>query len=394
MISVSFMTANVGSSSIKLDGFADADGLNRVFALSLTGIGQQNGKLVIKTSDDKQSRELETGDQDQALNLVLQELDRLVDRAGLQAIGHRLVHGGPELTGPVVITDKTVAGLEDLAVYDPDHTPAALGMIRALAKRYDGIKQVACFDTAFFHNIPRVAQIIAVPRKYQSLGLRRYGFHGLSYTYLQSAFRRVAGDAAADGRVIYAHLGSGASLAATAGGQPVDMTMGFSPASGVVMSSRSGDLDPGVFDFLHRQGGLELKDISHMVNKESGLLGVSGKTADMLALLHAQTSDEAAAEAVELFCYSIRKAIGALASTIGGLDSLIFAGGIGEQSPEIRRRICEGLEYLGIGLDESANSRHAGLISAPGSRAGVHVLATDEAVVICRQTADVTEDNQ
>ena len=255
---------------------------------------------------------------------------------------------------------------------------------RALRQAYPNIPQVACFDTAFFHDLPRVAQILSLPRKYESAGLRRYGFHGLSYSYLQSAFTSLAGTGAVNGRVIYAHLGSGASLAATLNGKPVDTTMSLTPASGIMMSSRSGDLDPGVFGFLERRG-VNTDQFTHMVNHESGLLGVSELSADMQTLLEHETDNVKAKEAVSLFVYQIKKSIAALSATIGGLDSLIFAGGIGEQSPIIRSRVCQGLDYLGIEIDETKNQGNSQLISSNNSRVGVHVIPTDEAQIICQQ---------
>jgi len=226
------------------------------------------------------------------------------------------------------------------------------------------------------------------------MGLRRYGFHGLSYAYLLEAFRTAAGDTAANGRIIFAHLGSGASLMATQGGKAMDTTMAFTPASGVVMSSRSGDLDPGILGYLHTQTGMSIDQYNHMVNFESGLLGVSDLSADMRTLLEHEAANPQAAEAVDLFVYQIKKAIGGLATVLGGLDSLVFSGGIGQQSSVLRMRVAEGLDFLGIQLDPASNERHAELISVPGGRVGVHVIPTDEAQILSRQVVQMLDGPQ
>ena len=229
---------------------------------------------------------------------------------------------------------------------------------------------MACFDTGFHHDLPRVAQIIAIPRRYEAAGVRRYGFHGLSYAYLMEELARIAGPGAARGRVILAHLGSGASMAAVRDGRCIDTTMGLTPTSGLVMGTRCGDLDPGLVRFLVRAGGLTIDQFHDLVNHESGLLGVSETSPDLRDLLSRQDSDVRAAEAVELFCYRAKTRLGALAAALGGLDTLVFAGGIGENSPEARRRICDGLEFLGIALDERRNTADAPLISTDGQPGG------------------------
>lgn len=365
---MSVLTINAGSSSIKLALFSAGSLTSlpeRLFESSVADVG----RLAIETL-----------------------LDRLADEGpdhNISVISHRIVHGGPKYDRPQVITGDLRRELQTLASFDPIHVPVALELIDILGQRFPGVTQVACFDTAFFHDLPRVAQIMPLPRKYEAHGLRRYGFHGLSYTYLLSAFQKMAGDVAANGRVIFAHLGSGASLAATRHGKPVDTTMGFTPASGVLMSSRSGDLDPGIVWYLHRQAGVDLEEYNHMVNFESGLLGVSELSADMLTLLQNEVGNGQAAEAVNLFCYQIKKSIGALAATLDGLDSLVFSGGIGEQAPAIRERVCEGLNFLGIKLDEAANQQQAALISAPDSKVGVHVIPTDESLVMAQQAVNL-----
>jgi acetate kinase len=247
---------------------------------------------------------------------------------------------------------------------------------------------VACFDTAFHHDLPRVAQIIAIPRRYEAAGVRRYGFHGLSYAYLMEELARVAGPRAARGRVILAHLGAGASLAAVRDGRCVETTMGLTPTSGLVMGTRCGDIDPELVRFLMKAGGLTIDQFHDLVNHQSGLLGVSESSADLRDLLAVQDRDVHAAEAVEVFCYRAKTALGALAAALGGLDTLVFAGGIGENSPEARRRICDGLEFLGIAVDERHNSANAPLISTEDGRVAVRVIPTDEESVIARAAAE------
>jgi len=390
------LTVNAGSSSIKLNVFAvsqeDAK-TTRILDASVTGIGLPTSTLVVHTaSGDTQTQQLTVADQAVAVDALMLWLTKAIPTGTIMAIGHRIVHGGPNYSQPQLITDELERTLQSFAAYDPEHAPAALHLIHTLRRRFPDVPQVACFDTAFFHDLPRVAQLLPLPREYQAMGLRRYGFHGLSYTYLLQAFGAAAGETAANGRIIFAHMGSGVSLAAVHGGKPVDTTMGFTPTSGVVMSSRSGDLDPGVLSYLHVQTGMTIEQYGHMVNFESGLLGVSGLSADMYTLLQRESADEHAAEAVELFVYQIKKAIGALATTLGGLDSLIFAGGIGEQSSVLRGRIADGLGFLGIQLDAASNERHDELISAKGSQVGVHVLPTDEAHIISEQVIQVVND--
>jgi len=246
---------------------------------------------------------------------------------------------------------------------------------------------VACFDTAFHHDLPRVARLLPIPRRYESKGVRRYGFHGLSYAFLMEELARVAGSDAAQGRVILAHLGNGASLAAVHGGKPVDTSMSFTPTAGVPMSTRSGDLDPGLLWYLARTEGLDVQRFNEMVNFQSGLLGVSETSSDMRDLLDRETRDVRAAEAVALFCYQVKKWIGAFAAALGGLDALVFTGGIGENAPPVRARICDGLGFLGIELDTKRNGANEGVISADAGRVAVRVIRTDEEIMIARSVS-------
>lgn len=385
--SINIITINAGSSSIKLGLFTaltSEDKLVRVLESGISGIGQANVVSYVQPAGEtRRSRRINTS-HEVAVEMLL---DEILEACGgeIAAVGHRIVYGGPNYSQPQRIEASMEQELQQLASLDPEHMPQALELIATIRRRLPGTAQFACFDTSFFHDLPTLAKLLPLPRSYSEKGMRRYGFHGLSYQYLQATFYNIAGQAAGDGRVIYAHLGSGSSLAATRGGRPVDTTMSVTPASGLIMSTRTGDLDPNLAWHLNQRDGLTIDEFHHMVNFESGLLGISGLSADMYTLLQSEAENPHAAEAVELFCYRVRQAIGGLATTIGGLDSLIFSGGIGEGSSVIRTRICDGLDFLGITLDEDMNQQSASLISASDSRVGIHVIPTDEAQVIAQQ---------
>jgi acetate kinase len=301
----------------------------------------------------------------------------------LVAVGHRVVHGGSQYWQPQPVTPQLLETLRDLTPIDPDHLPQAIGAIEAVSHVLPELPQVACFDTAFHRRMPRAAQLYPLPRGFEDKGVMRYGFHGLSYEYIMreletldaSAFRR---------RVIIAHLGNGASMVAVRDGVGIDTTMGFSPTGGLVMGTRSGDLDPGVMLYLLQVERLSPSEVSELVNKRAGLLGVSGTSSDMRDLLDREADDPRAAEAVDLFCYQARKHLGALVAALGGLDTLVFTGGIGAAAAPIRWRICTGLEYLGIQLDERRNKAHAPVISRAGSSMTVRVMQTNEELMIAR----------
>jgi acetate kinase len=299
-------------------------------------------------------------------------------------VAHRVVHGGPDYFGPERITPAVLGALRRLRPMDPDHLPGELAAIEQFHRRLPETPQVACFDTAFHHDLPRVARIVPIPRRFEAAGVRRYGFHGLSYAYLMEALAAAAGPEMADGRVILAHLGNGASLAAVHRGRPVETTMAFTPAAGLAMSTRSGDIDPGLPGFLARSAGMSPKQFDAMINHESGLLGVSETSPDVRDLLARQHDDARAAEAIAVFVHGIKKGIGAMAAVLGGLDVLVFSGGIGENAGEIRARVCEGLGFLGVALDGPSNEAGSPLISPPGGRVQVHVIPTDEERMMAR----------
>jgi len=380
---MNILVINAGSSSIKTVLYRqDGESLVRVLSCSAINIGQERASIDVTKDDTPISTPTPLSNHTDALSAIMSALGGLV--ADIGVVAHRIVYGGEKYFQPTDITDEVVTDLMALSDFDPQHAPLSLAIITALRTQQPTLRQVACFDTSYFHDIPQLAQVIPIPKKYRDAGIRRYGYHGLSYQYLSDTFGELAGEGARRGRVIYAHLGSGSSMAATLNGVPIDMTMGLTPTSGLMMGSRTGDVDPSLAWVLAKKTGLSLDDYQRMINQESGLLAVSEVSTDMYTLLQQQASNPQAALAVELFCYQARKAIGSLAATIGGLDSLIFSGGMGEQSAEIRRRICEGLEFLGITIDSAANERHDRLISSLDSKAGVHVLPTDESISIAR----------
>jgi acetate kinase len=322
------------------------------------------------------------------VNSLLDWLETLPDFASVKAVGHRVVHGMKH-TEPEIVTPELLAELHRISPYDPDHLPREIELIEAFRLRHPELPQVACFDTAFHQTMPRVAKLLPIPRRFDAKGIQRYGFHGLSYAYLLEELARLGDPAAKRGRVILAHLGNGASLAAVRDGKSIDTSMCFTPTAGLVMSTRSGDLDPGLAPYLARTEKMTTQQFYDMVNHESELLGVSETSSDMRDLLAKEVADVRAAEAVALFCYQAKKWIGAYAAALGGLDTLVFAGGIGENAPLVRSRICEGLDFLGIELDKSRNAKTAAVISKNSSRVTVRVIRTDEELMIARSVGCV-----
>jgi acetate kinase len=295
------------------------------------------------------------------------------------AVGHRIVHGGPNHTAPERVTPQLVEALRQLIPFAPLHLPTAIEAIAAVSAHSPDLPQVACFDTAFHRTLPEVAARLPLERDLWDAGVRRYGFHGLSYEYIVGAL----GDRA-QGRVVIAHLGNGASLAAVRDGKSIDTTMGFTPTGGFMMGTRSGDLDPGVILYLLNEKGYDAARIDNAVNHTAGLLGVSGLSSDMQML--AQSKDLRAAMARDMFCYHLRKQIGALAAALEGLDTLVFTGGIGEHDAAVRSSVCAGLGHLGIEIDRERNMAHQDPISTANSKCLVRVIATNEDLIIARQT--------
>jgi acetate kinase len=384
------LTINGGSSSIKFALFEAGDSLRRILEGGIERIGLPDATLRVKglNQADNFARLVTAPDHTVAVNVLMDWLDESTGPGSLGAVGHRVVHGGPMYSQPQRLTAAMVEELHRLSPFDPEHLPEEILLTEAFQRRFPDLPQVACFDTAFHHDLPRLARLLPIPRRYEAQGVRRYGFHGLSYAFLMGELARLAGTEAAQGRVILAHLGNGASLAAVCDGKPVDTSMGFTPTAGVPMSTRSGDLDPGLVWYLALTEKMGAKQFNEMVNFQSGLLGVSETSSDMRDLLDRETQDVRAAEAVALFCYQVKKWIGAFAAALGGLDTLVFAGGIGENAPPVRARICAGLEFLGIELEDKQNAANEGLISAGASRVAVRVMHTDEewmiAKTVCR----------
>ncbi len=367
---------------------SEEGGLTRVLALN-AGSSSVKGALWEIGPAETLVRSFATDrvtDHEAAVEALLDGLDRDGRLDGLDAVGHRIVHGGPRWSAPTLVTPAVTAALADLIPIDPDHAPQALAGIRAVARARPDVPQVACFDTAFHRTMPAVARTYALPRRLADAGIVRYGFHGLSYEYVHGALRQFDG-ALADARVVIAHLGSGASVAALRGGRSVDTSMGFSPTAGLVMSTRSGDVDPGILLHLLQGEGMTPAALATMLAKESGLLGLSGTSGDMRDLLAREGADAAAALAVEVFCYRARAYVGAYAATLGGLDALVFTGGIGEHAPAVRARVCAGLEHLGVVLDPEANATGAPVVSGATSRVRVRVIPTNEELMLARHAA-------
>ncbi len=384
------LTINTGSSSLKAGLYRLESGEQTVLTVSVERIGKAGSRLQI--TDFSGSRVLDRSedlpDHAAALRALLSWM-RDADYAGrVRAIGHRVVHGGTAYNEPQVVTDRLISTLQELVPIDPNHLPQAISAIEATREAFPDMPQVACFDTAFHRHMPRVAQIYALPRWCEGLGILRYGFHGLSYEYIMSELHRIDPTAAA-GRIVIAHLGNGASMAAVRDGRGIDTTMGFTPAGGLVMGTRPGDLDPIIPLFLVESHHMSPAEVDTLLNAQSGLLGVSETSSDMHDLLAAEVSDPRAAEAVELFCYSATKFVGALAAALGGLDLLVFTGGIGEHAAPIRERICAGLGFLGIELEPRRNVEAAPIISLDHTPVLVRVMKTNEDLMIARHTIQV-----
>jgi len=385
------LTVNGGSSSIKFALFESADSLRRTLEGRIERIGAPEASLRVKgpKQADNFARPVNAPDHTAAVGVLMDWIEERGGRDTLSAVGHRVVHGGPKYSEPQRITTEMVEELRRLSAFDPEHLPEEILLTEAFHRRFPEMPQVACFDTAFHHDLPRVARLLPIPRYFEAKGVRRYGFHGLSYAFLMGELERLAGAEAAQGRVILAHLGNGASLAAVRGGRSVDTSMSFTPTAGIPMSTRSGDLDPGLVWYLTRTEGLDAKRLNEMFNFQSGLLGISETSSDMRDLLDRETEDVRAAEAVAMFCYQAKKWIGAFAAALGGVDTLVFAGGIGEHAPVVRTRICDGLGFLGIELDEKRNAANDGVISAADSRVAVRVIRTDEELMIAKMVCRV-----
>jgi acetate kinase len=385
----SILAINGGSSSIKFAVHQSGTPLTPSLSGKLDRIGSGGTTLSWHTTERGSGEgQIEVPDHESATSVLIDWLEARQEFANVKGIGHRVVHGMAH-TGPVRVTPDVIDELRRATPYAPEHLPLEIDLIEAFRKRHPRLPQVACFDTAFHGKMPRVARLLPIPRRYQTRGVQRYGFHGLSYAYLIEELAHAAGPDAAHGRVILAHLGNGASLAAVREGTSIDTSMGFTPAAGLVMSTRTGDLDPGLVSFLAHTEQMTASQFHQMINHESGLLGVSEISSDMRDLLAREGDEVRAAEAVALFCYQAKKWVGAFAAALGGLDTLVFSAGIGEQSAAIRARICEGLGFIGIELHDGRNAEHAAVISTDASRVTVRVIATNEELMIARSVSQV-----
>jgi acetate kinase len=399
------LCVNAGSSSLKFALYAISGSDEKKIAEgAIEGVGQPSARLWIRDSQKQilEDRQAKFADAHE----TIEALFTTVERPGLPrpaAVGHRIVHGGMSYTAPQKITAQMQDDLQRLIPLAPLHLPSQIELIKAIRKWRPALPQIACFDTAFHCRMPELARRFPLPRDLWDKGIRRYGFHGLSYEYVLSVLGNQAREpvlevssraegpvlevsSRAEGRTIIAHLGNGASMVAVRDGIPVDTSMGLTPTGGFMMGTRSGDLDPGLVLYLLRSG-YDAQSLEDLLDHKSGLLGVSGLSGDMKTLLEKRNSDPDADQAVAMFCYGVRKFVGAFAATLGGLDTLVFTGGIGERAAPVRQEICRDLQFLGISLDENQNEKHAAIISTPNSRCIVRVVPTDEDLMIARHTS-------
>jgi acetate kinase len=374
---------NAGSSSIKFAIVSRFEPLAQRRSGAIGRIGLGESSIVVPRADDQEIERIPINATDfqQAGERLAEWFQKQRIQNEIVAIGHRIVHGGLRLLEHQVVTEELIAELRCAEPLDPVHLPQEIDLLEAFRRHYPGVPHIACFDTAFCRDLPRVAQMLPIPREFDRKGIRRFGFHGLSYTYLMSTLQSVAPQEAG-GRVILAHLGSGASMTAVLGGRPVDTSMAFTPTAGLVMGTRPGDIDPGLLVYLMQTEKMSFEQTDAFINHRCGLKGVSETSPDMRDLFNRRESDSRAAEAIALFCYQVKKFVGAYAAALGGLDTLVFSGGIGERSAEVRAEICEGLKFLGVQLDAQRNVASDALISADGAPVKVRVIPTDEEIVI------------
>lgn len=377
---------NSGSSSLKFALYQIEKNQETLLVQGeVKGIGLEEGSLQIQ--NEKKQKLEDFTITNPTHRFALQELFSVMKHIKLpkpDAVGHRIVHGGPKHTTSEHVTPELIVTLRNLIPLAPLHLPYGILCIEEIASQFPEIPQVVCFDTAFHHRMPEIAKRLPLPRHFWDEGLRRYGFHGLSYEYIIHSLGQNA-----KGNIIIAHLGNGASLAAVKDGVPMDTTMGLTPTGGLVMGTRSGDLDPGIIIYLMRNKNYDANELDHLLNYESGILGVSGLSSDMETLIQKSSDEANAIQAIEMFCYSVCKNIGALVTVLGGVDTLIFTGGIGENSSLIRSKICEHLEHLGIQLDEKLNNANADVITLPESKCTVRIIQTMEDLMIARHTYDM-----
>ena len=386
------LAINAGSSTLRFGLYQAANTPRMLIRGKIDRIGVEGTQWRVCDASGATLEESSLGGADHAAasTFLLDWLERQPALPAIGAVSHRVVHG-MAYKAPTRVTADLLDELRRITPFDPEHLPFEIDLIAEVQRRRPAVTQIACFDTAFHRDMPQVAKRLAIPRRFQAAGVERYGFHGLSYAFLMEELLRLGDPAASQGRVILAHLGNGASMAAVRNGKSIDTSMGFTPASGLMMSTRSGDLDPGLGHFLAQSERMDEAQFHHMVNHASGLLGVSETSSDVRDLLAHETKDPRAAEALALFCYLAKKCIGAYSAALGGLDTLVFAGGIGEGAPAIRARICAGLEFLGIEIQSIRNTPSAAIISSPDSRVTVRVISTDEEQMLARSALPFIE---
>ena len=381
------LVINGGSSSIKFALYSLDENPKRIFSGQIKRIGLSGPEFtVINNSQKKNEIIIAAKNFNEAAEILIEWLKKQKEFELTKCIGHRIVHGMKH-TQAEIIDDALLNELDKISNYDPDHLPAEIEMVRLFKSHFPDLLQVACFDTAFHTGIPAVAKTFAIPKNLTEEGIQRYGFHGISYSYLMQEIKK-QNEAVANGKIILAHLGNGASLAAVKAGKCIDTSMGFTPAGGIPMSTRSGDLDPGVAWYL-MQKGMDAKQFNNLINHQSGLLGISGISADMQTLLGLEKENKDAALAVEIFCYQIKKFIGAYSAVLGGLETLVFSGGIGENSPAIRSRICNDLGYLNLHLNKEKNNKNEWQISNEESKIKVYVIPTNEELMITEMAVEI-----
>jgi acetate kinase len=389
MKKLNILSLNGGSSTLKFALYEKNGDLNPVLSGSINRIGLTGGEFSVKSLSGKEDsrKPMNSGNMSEAVDFLMGWLDDNNYLKSLAAVGHRIVHGMNH-TKAELISKSLLDQLEQNKSYDPDHLSSEIELIKSFTSQYPELKQVACFDTAFHATMPRVATLLPIPRRFYTEGIHRYGFHGISYSYLMEKLAEEPG-VNINGLIIMAHLGNGASMVAVRNGQSIDTSMGFTPAGGFPMSTRSGDIDPGVAYYIMKKDSLSADQFNVLINRQSGLIGISETSSDMQDLQKMEKSDSRAADAIDIFCYQVKKWVGSFTAALGGLDTLVFSGGIGENAVSVRSRICEGLQYLGIELDHERNESSKKIISLKNSRVTVYVIPTDEEFMIAKTVCRV-----
>ncbi len=387
------LTINSGSSSLKFSIYRMESEENLLRTGELSRIGMPEGDFEIRDGNGRKllDKSFEIKNHDSAIQMLFNWMQEDNPDRNLNGIGHRLVHGGKEFREPLRLEERHIHQLEALTPLAPEHLPHEIKAIKVIFNKFPDISQVACFDTGFHRHMPKISQMYPLSAELWDSDIRRYGFHGLSYEYIMQELEKELGDSVKKQKIIIAHLGNGASMAAVKEGKSIDTTMGFTPAGGLMMGTRSGDLDPGVLVYLEKEKNYSVSDINRLVNEQAGLIGVSGKSSSMKDLLDKEETDTHSREAIELFCYQALKYLGAMTAVLGGLDILVFTGGIGENSPEIRERISQKADFLAIDINSKKNSSNEAVISSDESPVNVRVIKTDEELMIARHSFRVLQ---